>query len=1209
MRSHPLVVVLVAWAGCVGAIGLASAQPPADAKAKQRAEFADKADALIRAGKFAEAVEPAASCVTLSKGVDGAKHWRTFDAGQRVKLAETAKGFGAEKQKKLLEAFAAEEQAKKAEATKPAEALKLAEAARDGYRDVLGDETLEVARMWHLIGRIRYSGNDAKGAKEANEAAVKIRQKIMPEVHPDQGRSQNNLGIAQFALGDKKAAVASYREAIRIWKASLGEIEPLVAMGLFNLGVVQCELRDYKAAEKNYTEALGIRRKTLPKDHADISQNLQSLGIVQYDLREFESAKRSHAEALAIRQNVLSKDKISIAQSLHFLGGAQWELREYEAARQSQTEALAIRRKSLPQNHPDIARSLNNLGIVQWSVREYEAAVRSHVEALAIRRKILPNDQSDISESLTNLGVVQDDLREFEAAKRSHAEALAIRRKGLPEDQPGIAQSLHNLCMAQFSLREYEAAKQNQSEALAIQRKFLRPDHPDIAKSLNNLGVVQRELSDYAAAEASYSEALAIERKVLPNDHPDIARSLANLGNIQWSLRAYASAKKSYTEALAIRRKALPEGHPDIALSLNNLGSMQRQFGEFEAARRSHAEALAIRRKALPEKHPDIAQSLMNIGSLDLCAGTVSDQTVVTLESALAIHLVDLTRLASSQAEAEQLRGAEAAQNTLGFYLSAVTVRGREASATYRHLAIHKGAVTARQRWTRELRDPKDAVTADLLRKLTALDRELLGASLPDTSGQRLRDVEPPRRTPAELQEARKELERQLLAKAEAYRLFQAKARIGGDEVRAALPVGTVLIDFREYTHFGPPLKGAKDPIIEQRLIAFVVPPGAGAVALVPLGEAGPVTKAVERWRATYGVGKVPAAGDADPAAELRTLVWEPIAKHLGPAVTTVLVSPDGPLHGVPFAALPGSKPGTYLLHEYAFATVPVPVLLPEMMERKPARPQAASLLLMGGIDFGAGQEQPAGDRAGKLPPVPQFLKLAGTDSEVNDLRAQFEDAFPDAPAPQVFKKDRATKVAFLENAPRHPYLHLATHGFFAAETEKSALDAGDRGLRNFTMDRVTVGRNPALLSGVVFAGVNRTDRPKEDGVLTALEAGELDLSRTELVVLSACETGRGRVAGGEGVLGLQRAFQVAGARTALASLWQVPDEETHQLMREFYRRLWDAKTPVSRAAALRQAQLWMLDNAKRSGIQLPEAKPGVPPHVWAAFVLSGDWR
>ena len=127
------------------------------------------------------------------------------------------------------------------------------------------------------------------------------------------------------------------------------------------------------------------------------------------------------------------------------------------------------------------------------------------------------------------------------------------------------------------------------------------------------------------------------------------------------------------------------------------------------------------------------------------------------------------------------------------------------------------------------------------------------------------------------------------------------------------------------------------------------------------------------------------------------------------------------------------------------------------------------------------------------------------------------------------------------------------------------------------------VGRHPGLLSGVVFAGVNLPERKPEETILTALEAAELDLGKVELVVLSACETGRGQVAGGEGVLGLQRAFQLAGARSVVASLWRVPDEETHQLMREFYRRVWSDK-PVSKAEALRQAQLWMLENWKPRG-------------------------
>jgi CHAT domain-containing protein len=227
-------------------------------------------------------------------------------------------------------------------------------------------------------------------------------------------------------------------------------------------------------------------------------------------------------------------------------------------------------------------------------------------------------------------------------------------------------------------------------------------------------------------------------------------------------------------------------------------------------------------------------------------------------------------------------------------------------------------------------------------------------------------------------------------------------------------------------------------------------------------------------------------------------------------------------------------------------------------------------------------------------------------------LARRFQRTFNKAAPAEVLDEDRATKAAFLAAAPSYRFIHLATHGFFAAESEQSALMADQRAalLRGGMQLRGEVaGRNSGLLSGVVFAGVNRPDRPPEETILTALEASELDLRKTELLVLSACDTGRGQVAGGEGVLGLQRGLQLAGARTVVASLWQVPDEETHQLMREFYRRVWSDK-PASKAEALRQAQIWMLENWKpRGGLERPLVQGPPPPYLWAAFVLSGDWR
>ncbi|MBV8130174.1 MAG: CHAT domain-containing protein [Planctomycetaceae bacterium] len=248
-----------------------------------------------------------------------------------------------------------------------------------------------------------------------------------------------------------------------------------------------------------------------------------------------------------------------------------------------------------------------------------------------------------------------------------------------------------------------------------------------------------------------------------------------------------------------------------------------------------------------------------------------------------------------------------------------------------------------------------------------------------------------------------------------------------------------------------------------------------------------------------------------------------------------MLVSPDGPLHGLPWAALPGSKQGTFLVHEHAFAVVPVPHLLPELLRGKPRlASEQPSLLLAGGIDFGEQNAPAAGARAGKLPPVPVFRPLAGTESEVNDLEKRFRCTFPQAPPPLVLGKDQATKQAILAAIPSHQFVHLATHGFFAGESESSILLAEQRAALERGDLRLlagVAGRHPGLLSGLVFAGVNRSDRRPEETILTALEAAELELGQVELVVLSACNTGRGQVAGGEGVLGLQRAFQLAGAR------------------------------------------------------------------------------
>jgi CHAT domain-containing protein len=188
-------------------------------------------------------------------------------------------------------------------------------------------------------------------------------------------------------------------------------------------------------------------------------------------------------------------------------------------------------------------------------------------------------------------------------------------------------------------------------------------------------------------------------------------------------------------------------------------------------------------------------------------------------------------------------------------------------------------------------------------------------------------------------------------------------------------------------------------------------------------------------------------------------------------------------------------------------------------------------------------------------------------------------------------------------------YLHLATHGYFAPPEFKSALDLGEVAARSWKswegMGKYEVtGWFPELLSGLAWAGANRpgvdptSGAPEVGaGIMTAEEVGGLDLRGCELAVLSACETGLGRVAGGEGVLGLQRAFHQAGCRSVIASLWKVDDAATISLMTRFYTNLWEKG--LSPLESLRRAQLSILDD--------PDYGAGGEPRLWAAWTLSGD--
>jgi CHAT domain-containing protein len=269
----------------------------------------------------------------------------------------------------------------------------------------------------------------------------------------------------------------------------------------------------------------------------------------------------------------------------------------------------------------------------------------------------------------------------------------------------------------------------------------------------------------------------------------------------------------------------------------------------------------------------------------------------------------------------------------------------------------------------------------------------------------------------------------------------------------------------------------------------------------------------------------------------------------------------------------------------------------------------APSLLAVGDVDFDG---DPA---AGVQPKKPlsvaltrsgnglNWSRLPNTKGEVEVVETLF-GKLPQATVKKLLGGD-ATEAAVERELSRHRFVHLATHGFFTPP----------KMVRQFKDDQSAGGEKillpaipPGLSSGIVCAGANKPTF-QVSGVLTATQIAELDLRNLELAVLSACETSLGELSGGEGVLGLQRAFQMAGSRATITTMWAVFDQSTAELMKRMYANRFE--NGLTAAESLREAQLWVLNNGEKVGAfpEKPTGSKRTPPKFWAAFSLSGDWR
>jgi CHAT domain-containing protein len=845
------------------------------------------------------------------------------------------------------------------------------------------------------------------------------------------------------------------------------------------------------------------------------------------------------------------------------------------------------------------ASQLSKLASVYDAQGEYAKAEPLYKQALEIRRRVLGEKHPNFAASLNNLATLYQAQGDLAKAEPLYKQALEIHRQVLGEKHPNYATSLNNLAALYRARGDNAKAEPLYKQALEIRRQVLGEKNPDFAGSLNNLAVLYQVQGDYAKAKPLYKQALEIKRHVLGEKHPDFATSLNNLALLYQSPGGdYAKAEALHKQALEIYRQALGEQHPDFAMSLNNLAGLYALQEDFAKAEPLYKQALEIKRHVLGEKHPDFARSLNNLAFFYQTQGSYAKAEPLARAAVLIVRQ-HLEESALVQSERQQIAYRAASDAYWINYLD-ITAKLPDATTAAYDLALSwKGSVTVRQRLTRIARTElaKDPQAQELFHQLDQVSRQLsTWSSMPFEKLPKGIDLQ---KKLAELSAEREVVEGKLSVRTEGYRKFKQSQKLTTADLQKHLPEGAVLVDFFEYG---------------DKLAAFVVT--RDRALRIELKETKPIAEAVERFRKSLKRA-TPNTGKDDAALVLRQKLLDPLDRHLAGA-KLLLLSPVGPLTTLPFAALPGKKEGKYLIEEIAVAILPVPQMLPELLaKRDPARADAPpSLLALGDVDFDGPlivalaekTAEPEGWKRKRAGEAMHWPRLPGTRGEILAIEDVFRKAVPKGKL-TVMRGGEPTEAAVRQLAPQHEYLHFATHGFFAPKEIKSALKVGDpkRVLDGDSLPRF-IGHHPGLLSGIVLAGANGpTD--DDDGVLTALEVSELDLTRVELAVLSACETGLGEVAGGEGVLGLQRAFQIAGARTTITSLWKVDDQATRKLMERFYDNYW--KKNLGTLEALREAQLAMLRGELARGLDWDQGPDNarLPPYYWAAFVLSGDWR
>lgn len=833
-------------------------------------------------------------------------------------------------------------------------------------------------------------------------------------------------------------------------------------------------------------------------------------------------------------------------------------------------EKLSAAEKDHPGNTVEMAAALDALVELQLDGEGATDETLSLVtrEAAVAEAAAGPRSKAYVT-ALANGSEVYVALSRAAEGRPLAEKAFEIAQSEFPESEEGINadDELAYVCMY---LGDYPCTQRADETAIAVERKP-GPDHDwDLAVTLGNYADLKRRMGDINGAGAAILEGLAAGLRAKPNA-PEIGIMENNAATHFIRIQDFPRAIEHLNKALDITRRAYGPDNGVVRSITGNLASVYSRTGQFALAWKTYETTVNNKNETIDTQanmHADFARSLASGGDLNRAIeeGLLAERMGRNSFVLQASILPERQALAYDRVRA---LGVDTAISVLARHPELPVADSYQEMIRSRALVADEMA-----RRQKNLNASNDPQIASLLNDLNKARADLLKVeeAAPGKTGNQDAIAQATKRMEG--------IERELAERSAVFRNDHRASTVTVDDVRRNLPAHSVLISYvafqRRPVERVDPARG-----YTPSYAAFVLHPDSDRIRIFDLGDAKTLQDLVASMRAS-GDAEAHAGGLGskrnerayrEAGVKLRKIIWDPLRGEVGNARQALIV-PDGILNLVPFSGLP-------LGNGYLIEHGPVIHMLSSERDLIPsdANTAKAGMLAIGGPSFDVAEStRPASPLRDTPVDCDAFRKLIfdalpGSAQEVRDISITWRRWEKGEPFEELTGAE-ATRANFLEDAPSHRVLHVATHAF--------------------VLDRSCGDGNPLLHSGLVFAGANRS---REASILTAQQIASLDLSGVDLAVLSACNTGNGELRDGEGVLGLQRAFRIAGARSVVMTIWPVDDKVTGSYMHELYGELL-VKHETTADAAWFAARKLLLDR-RAAGLS-------THPWYWAGYIASG---